>query len=128
MRVFPIPGSPTSSTTPPRPARASSSRRAESPQLRRPPRERRVAQQRRARVAGGTHLVRRHGLGEALQLQRADRRELERLPAAQQLDHHAAAEDLPRRRPVAEPPRHHHRRADVVRLVRQHLADVQPDP
>ena len=99
-----------------------------SPQLRRAPGERRVAQQRRARFRPVAHLVRRHGLGEALQVQRTDWGELESLTAAQQLDHHAAAEDLPRRRPVAQPSGQHHGRADVVRFVRQHLADVQPDP
>jgi hypothetical protein len=60
-----------------------------------------VAQQRHTCLGAVAHLVRCHGLGEALQVQRTDWRELEPLAAAQQLDHHAAAEDLPRRRPVA---------------------------
>ena len=122
-----VPGTPASSTAPPCPARASSSRRVKRRNSA-PPREGRVAQHGGARVGAIDDLVPHDGLGELLQRERPDLREREPLTAAEQLDDDAAAQNLPRRRAVAQPPREHHPGADVVRFVGQHFADVQPEP
>src|SRR5262249_28525884 len=89
-----VPGTPASSTAPPCPARASSSRRVKRRNSA-PPREGRVAQHGGARVGAIDDLVPHDGLGELLQRERPDLREREPLTAAEQLDDDAAAQNLP---------------------------------
>jgi len=74
------------------------------------------------------HLVRRDRCGEALELERPELGEPERLPPREQPDDDAAREDLPGLRLLTQPARDHHRGAEVVRLLAQRLAGVQPEP